>query len=100
MFNGMVRYMVGEIGSGGDGERCVETLAGARIVAQRLARKSDRPIVIRLEDTRREIARYEPPKATESTEVNAVLEKLQGATERMRVILQQQQDKLNSKGKR
>jgi hypothetical protein len=59
------------------------------VVAQRRVRASERPVVIRYEETGQEIARYDPPKPTEPNEVNAVIAKLQGATARMNGILRQ-----------
>jgi len=86
----MAKYVVAEVGaSGGDSESYVDSLPAARVVAQRRVRASDRPVVIRHEDTGQEIARYHPPKPTEPNEVNAVIARLQGATDRMKGILRQ-----------
>jgi len=83
----MAKYVVAEVGAGGESVSCVDSLPAARVVAQRRVRASDRPVVIRYEETGQEIARYHPPKPTEPTEVNAVIAKLQGATDRMKSIL-------------
>jgi hypothetical protein len=89
----MPRYVVAELGSGGASASCVDSLPAARVVAQRRVRASDRPVVIRYEETGQEIARYLPPKPTEPTEVNAVIAKLEGATNRMRGILSQKRQR-------
>src|SRR5262245_8950706 len=85
----MPRYVVAEVGARVESTSCVDSLPAARVVAQRRVRASDRPVVIRHEETGQEIARYHPPKPTEPTEVNAVIAKLQGATDRMKGILGQ-----------
>ncbi len=89
----MPKYVVAEVGAGGDLVSCVDSLPAARVVAQRRVRASDRPVVIRYEETGQEIARYDPPKPTEPTEVNAVIAKLQGATDRMKGILTQKRQR-------
>jgi hypothetical protein len=89
----MPRYVVAEVGSGRGSASCVDSLPAARVVAQRRVRASDRPVVIRYEETGQEIARYHPPKPTEPTEVNAVIAKLEGATNRMRGILSQKRQR-------
>jgi hypothetical protein len=83
----MAKYVVAEVGAGGKSASCVDSLPAARVVAQRRVRASDRPVVIRYEETGQEIARYHPPKPTEPNEVNAVIARLQGATDRMKSIL-------------
>jgi hypothetical protein len=89
----MAKYVVAELGAGGESASSVDSLPAARVVAQRRVRASDRPVVICYEETGQEIARYHPPKPTESTEVNAVIAKLQGATDRMRGILSQKRQR-------
>ena len=85
----MAKYVVAEVGAGGDTASCVDSLPAARVVAQRRVRASERLVVIRYEETGQEIARYNPFKPIEPNEVNAVIAKLQGATVRMNGILRQ-----------
>ena len=92
----MAKYVVAEVGAGGESVSCVDSLPAARVVAQRRVRASDRPVVIRYEETGQEIARYHPPKPTEPTEVKAVIAKLQGATDRMKGLLSQKRQRRRS----
>jgi hypothetical protein len=93
----MAKYVVAEVGAAsGESESFVDSLPAARVVAQRRVRASDRPVVIRYEETGQEIARYHPPKPTEPNEVNAVIAKLQGATDRMKGLLSQKRQRRRS----
>jgi hypothetical protein len=85
----MATYLVAELGTDGpERESTVEGLAVAKLVAQKRARRSDHPVVIRDSQTGQELARYEPRRPSDPAELDDVIVKLRGATERMQGILQ------------
>jgi hypothetical protein len=84
----MPKYVVTEVDGDAAPEGSLESLPAARVIAQRRARASERPVVILQKETGQEIARYHPPRPTEPTEVKAVIARLKGATDRMQGILQ------------
>ena len=85
----MATYLVSELGrKGPERESPVEGLTVAKLVAEKRARSSEHPVVIRDSATGLELARYEPKKPSNAAELDAVLVKLRGATQRMEGILQ------------
>jgi hypothetical protein len=89
----MATYVIAELGEDGTKqERSVEGLAVAKQMAELRARNSERPIVIRDPATGRELARYAPQKRP-SIDLEAVVDKLRGATERMAGILRRKAQK-------
>jgi hypothetical protein len=87
-------YLVAELGNDDpERESSVEGLAVAKVVAQKRARRSEHPVVIRNRLTGEEVARYQPRPRSNPAELDAVIVKLRGATERMEGILQRKTQK-------
>jgi hypothetical protein len=90
----MATYLVAELGNDGpERESSVEGLTVAKLLAQKRARRSEHPVVIRNRLTGEEVARYEPRPKSDPAELDAVIIKLRGATERMQGILQRKTQK-------
>jgi hypothetical protein len=93
----MATYVVAELGrKGPERESSIEGLTVAKQVAQKRARRSEHPVIIRDSATGRELARYEPRRPIVPAELDAVIVKLRGATERMAGILKRKSEKSNS----
>ncbi len=93
----MATYLVAELGHDGpERESFVEGLTVAKLVAQKRARRSGRPVVIRDRETGAELARYEPRPPSDPAELDAVIAKMRGATRRMETILQRKTPKRRS----
>jgi hypothetical protein len=92
----MATYVIAEIGDEGpEPFRSVEGLSVAKQLAEERARSSERPVVIRESATGRELARYEPSKRPAAMDLDAVLDKLRDATERMAAIVRRKGQKRN-----
>jgi hypothetical protein len=84
----MATYLVAELGHNGpERESLVEGLTVAKLLAQKRAKRSAHPVVIRDRDTGAELARYEPRPPSDPAELGAVIVKMRGATKRMETIL-------------
>jgi hypothetical protein len=90
----MATYLVAELGHDGpERESSIEGLTVAKLVAQKRARRSVHPVIIRDRDTGAELARYEPRRPSDPAELDAVIAKMRGATRRMETILQRKTQK-------